>query len=60
MCIRDRGNTDSKAWKDIWGSGQGIGVIEDSPSVEELVDRLKAEYKSAFNDFKTKLETSNG
>ena len=54
------GNTDSKAWKDIWGSGQGIGVIEDSPSVEELVDRLKAEYKSAFNDFKTKLETSNG
>ena len=54
------GNTDSKAWKDIWGSGQGIGVIEDSPSVEELVDRLKAEYESAFNDFKTKLETSNG
>ena len=54
------GNTDSKAWKDIWGSGQGIGVIEDSPSVEELVGRLKAEYESAFNDFKTKLEASNG
>ena len=54
------GNTDSKAWKDIWGSGQGIGVIEDSPSVEELVDRLKAEYESAFNDFKTKLEATNG
>ena len=54
------GNTDSKAWKDIWGSGQGIGVIEDSPSVEELVCRLKSEYESAFNDFKTKLEASNG
>ena len=54
------GNTDSKAWKDIWGSGQGIGVIEDSPSVEELVGRLKSEYESAFNDFKTKLEASNG
>ena len=54
------GNTDSKAWKDIWGSGQGIGVIEDSPSVEKLVGRLKAEYESAFNDFKTKLEASNG
>ena len=54
------GNTDSKAWKDIWGSGQGIGVIEDSPSVDELVVRLKAEYESAFNDFKTKLEASNG
>ena len=54
------GNTDSKAWKDIWGSGQGIGAIEDSPSVDELVGRLKAEYESAFNDFKTKLEASNG
>ena len=32
------GNTDSKAWKDIWGSGQGIGLIEDAPTVEELVD----------------------
>ena len=54
------GNTDSKAWKDIWGSGQGIGAIEDSPSVDELVGRLKAEYESAFNDFKTKLEVTNG
>ena len=54
------GNTDSKAWKDIWGSGQGIGAIEDSPSVEELVGRLKAEYESAFKDFKTKLEACNG
>ena len=54
------GNTDSKAWKDIWGSGQGIGAIEDSPSVDELVGRLKAEYESAFNDFKTKLEATNG
>ena len=54
------GNTDSKAWKDIWGSGQGIGAIEDSPSVDELVDRLKAEYESAFKDFKTKLEATIG
>ena len=41
------GNTKSKAWKDIWGSGQGIGLIEDSPSVGELVDRIKAEFNSA-------------
>ena len=34
------GNTDSKAWKDIWGSGQGIGGIKDSPSVAELVEEL--------------------
>ena len=49
------GNTDSKAWKDIWGSGQGIGAIKDSPSVAELVDRIKSEYQSAFAAFKTKI-----
>ena len=35
------GNTDSKAWKDIWGSGQGIGLIEDAPTVESLVERIR-------------------
>tara|TARA_B100001142_G_scaffold48177_1_gene45198 strand:+ start:35729 stop:36703 length:975 start_codon:yes stop_codon:yes gene_type:complete len=49
------GNTDSKAWKDIWGSGQGIGGIEDSPSVSELVGRIKSEYISAFEEFKSKV-----
>ena len=49
------GNTDSKAWKDIWGSGQGIGAIKDSPSVTELVGRIKSEYESAFNEFKIKI-----
>jgi nitronate monooxygenase len=41
------GNTDAKAWKDIWGSGQGIGAIKDILSVGELVDRLEAEYRAA-------------
>ena len=49
------GNTDSKAWKDIWGSGQGIGNIKDSPSVAELVGRIESEYKTAFEDFKAKI-----
>ena len=51
------GNTDSKAWKDIWGSGQGIGRIKDSPSVAELVGRIKSEYEEAFADFKSKIES---
>jgi len=51
------GNTDSKAWKDIWGSGQGIGGIKDSPSVSELVGRIKSEYEQAFADFKSKIES---
>ena len=49
------GNTDSKAWKDIWGSGQGIGAIKDSPSVADLVGRIESEYQSAFEAFKTKI-----
>lgn len=51
------GNTEAKAWKDIWGSGQGIGLIEDSPSVAELVDRLSAEYNDAKEEFLKKSGT---
>jgi nitronate monooxygenase len=36
-----------KAWRDIWGSGQGIGVIEDVPPVAEIVTRLQREYDDA-------------
>ena len=50
------GNTKSKAWKDIWGSGQGIGLIEDSPSVGELVDRIKAEFHSAVEELSSKAK----
>ena len=45
------GNTDAKAWKDIWGSGQGIGGIVDSPPVQELVDRIQSEYEEATQEF---------
>ncbi|MEP0069948.1 nitronate monooxygenase family protein [Pyruvatibacter sp.] len=44
------GNTKQKAWKDIWGSGQGIGSISDSPPVAELVDRLEEQYRAALDD----------
>jgi len=45
------GNTKAKAWRDIWGSGQGIGQIADAPPVAELVERLKAEFADASSDF---------
>jgi nitronate monooxygenase len=48
------GNTKSKAWKDIWGSGQGIGRIYDSPPVLELVDRIKAEFEQAKEGLNSK------
>lgn len=41
------GNTDKKAWKDIWGSGQGIGAVKEVLSVGEMVDRLEREYIEA-------------
>lgn len=36
-----------KAWRDIWGAGQGVGLIDDVVTVEEVVQRLVAEYKAA-------------
>ncbi len=41
------GNMDKKAWKDIWGAGQGVGQVKTSPSVAELVGELKAQYDAA-------------
>jgi nitronate monooxygenase len=41
------GAGDAKAWKDIWGCGQGIGVIKEVLPAGELVARLKREYAAA-------------
>jgi nitronate monooxygenase len=38
------GNTRAKAWRDIWGAGQGVGSMHDIPALAVLVDRLEAEY----------------
>jgi nitronate monooxygenase len=41
------GNTDAKAWKDIWGCGQGIGAIHVRESAGDYVARLVREYAAA-------------
>lgn len=41
------GSDSAKAWKDIWGCGQGIGAIRAVVPVRELVDRLAREYEEA-------------
>jgi nitronate monooxygenase len=51
MNVGSGGNMKVKAWRDIWGSGQGIGQIKDAPPVAELVERLKAEFNEARDDF---------
>ena len=41
------GSGSAKAWRDIWGAGQGVGLMEDVPTVAEMVERLKKEYAAA-------------
>jgi nitronate monooxygenase len=40
----------TKAWRDIWGSGQGIGAVRHVPSAGELVERLAREYADALRE----------
>lgn len=37
----------AKAWKDIWGAGQGIGAVKEIGTAASLVDRLEREYNAA-------------
>ena len=48
------GNTKSKAWKDIWGSGQGIGSIKSDPTVQDLVNELTEQYEQAYEEMHEK------
>ena len=43
------GNQEAKAWKDIWGCGQGIGPVDKRMSTGEFVDRLEGEYREAIS-----------
>jgi nitronate monooxygenase len=41
------GESSAKAWKDIWGCGQGIGSIKEVRSASDLIDRFENEYLAA-------------
>lgn len=47
MNFRSGGNSAAKAWRDVWGAGQGVGLIDDAPAVADVVDRLEREYRAA-------------
>jgi len=51
------GNSKAKAWKDIWGSGQGIGMVDEVEPVETRVARLETEYHAAKDALLAKLGT---
>lgn len=43
--------SDAKAWKDIWGCGQGIGVVDEIQPVKEKISQLEQEYRAAKSQF---------
>ena len=47
MNFASGGEASAKAWRDIWGCGQGIGAIHDVPGAAELIARLGREYQEA-------------
>ncbi len=49
--LRRRRRQQAKAWKDIWGCGQGIGAVKAVVPARELVARLKREYDAARSRF---------
>ena len=48
MNFASGGNTKAKAWKDIWGAGQGIGAMKTVMSAGDYIARLKREYDAAL------------
>ncbi len=44
----------AKAWRDIWGSGQGIGSVTDVETIADRVDRLEREYRAAVSELAAK------
>lgn len=53
----DDSTSGAKPWKDIWGSGQGIGAVERRQSTAELVAQLKREYDEAAADLLSSLRS---
>jgi nitronate monooxygenase len=47
MNFASGGGSKAKAWRDIWGAGQGVGLMDDVPTVAEVVQRLSDEYAAA-------------
>ena len=54
------GNQEAKAWRDIWGCGQGIGALTHIPTAGELIARLAAEYEQAKSELAAKTSFTAG
>jgi nitronate monooxygenase len=54
------GNQEAKAWRDIWGCGQGIGAVKEVIGAGELVARLASEYEAAKSALAAKTALTAG
>jgi nitronate monooxygenase len=50
----------AKAWKDIWGSGQGIGAVKETVPAAKAVERLQKEYAAAWVRLKAQVAVFSG
>src|SRR5512146_1298282 len=53
------GNQKAKAWRDIWGAGQGVGAVKEIPTAGELIARLDAEYQAAKAELDAKFSLTH-
>jgi nitronate monooxygenase len=54
------GNQEAKAWRDIWGCGQGIGAVKEVQSAGALIERLWREYEAAKSALAAKTALTAG
>jgi nitronate monooxygenase len=54
MNFASGGNSEAKAWRDIWGSGQGIGAVRQVLDAAAVVGRLEREFRVAAEKLKEK------
>ena len=54
------GNTKAKAWKDIWGCGQGIGAVQEILGAGDFVAKLAEEYETAKAELAQKTSFTAG
>lgn len=46
MDFAERDQNDAKAWKDIWGAGQGVGSIDDISPARDVIMQIEQEYRA--------------
>ena len=60
MSFGSGGNQEAKAWRDIWGSGQGIGAIDQVLPAADLIAKFASEYEQAKAELAAKTALTSG